>query len=287
MDYSDQLLAEKEKIFLDSIFEILLGCSDNELSQFKRVFNYYLIQFSDDARADRAEWKVDKIMMAREMADQLETNKSAITLSFHLVKDFYPEKVMGNQDIEKIQNIFARLLIALQASILLKDWVKIKYPSYPLIPALELSIWIDDDEVLEKLKSQVKDFKVSKRAKEFLGYIKIANKEKSKKDSLIKKGIKKDLSIRGSKGGKKSSRLKGVLTAIKNVLKKNKNLSAEQIWMKFAKHKSVDDPMRIGSEYELYIEGDRLWQMDQKTCKERSIKRKSFDRYVAEVKIPT
>ena len=43
------------------------------------------------------------------MADQLETNKSAITLSFHLVKDFYPEKVMGNQDIEKIQNIFTEV----------------------------------------------------------------------------------------------------------------------------------------------------------------------------------
>ena len=50
-------------------------------------------------------------MMAKEMADHLESNKSAITHSFHLVKDFYPEEVMRNQDIENIQNIFSRLLI--------------------------------------------------------------------------------------------------------------------------------------------------------------------------------
>lgn len=84
---------------------------------------------------------------------------------------------MRNQDIENIQNIFSRLLIALQASKILKTWLRIKYPGHPIFQTLDLFAWVTSDNVLQKLEDQVKEFRVSERAKGFLDFINAKGKD--------------------------------------------------------------------------------------------------------------
>jgi len=100
--------------------------------------------------------------------------------------------------------------------------------------------------------------------------------------SVVSESTQKHLSNIGSKGGQHSNICVGILEAIKQVLTGNNNLSAEQIWLKLANYGS-GDPMEL-DDYEIYIDGELLWQKNSNTGDERRIKKASFNRYVSTAK---
>jgi hypothetical protein len=105
------------------------------------------------------------------------------------------------------------------------------------------------------------------------------NNENSEKKNDIAKALKNKASERGRKGGQQSKLLKGVFKAVQQIHAENNDLKTNQVWVKLSLYKS-HKPFLI-DEYEIYIDGKELFQMDTKTRRTSSIKKASFPRYVS------
>ena len=105
------------------------------------------------------------------------------------------------------------------------------------------------------------------------------NNENSEKKNDIAKALKNEASERGRKGGQQSKFLKGVFEAVQQILTANKDLTTEQVWVKLSLHESHN--LLLIDEYEIYVDGKTLYQIETKTHRTSSIKKPSFPRYVS------
>jgi hypothetical protein len=85
-----------------------------------------------------------------------------------------------------------------------------------------------------------------------------------------------------SKGGRASKKKAGIVMAIRQILAANPDASAKMVWTMLEQY-STASPLEIGG-HDVFVDGDTIKQEDQKTTKIRSIRFRTFQRYVSEAK---
>lgn len=118
-------------------------------------------------------------------------------------------------------------------------------------------------------------------ANEFLNTLGVQSEPKEEKDDLTK-ALKNEFSKIGQKGGKQPKLLKGVLKAVEQILIYNEKLTAQQVWVKLSQNDSYNS--LIIDDYEIYVDGETIIQINTKTKNEKSIKETTFRRYVSRAK---
>ena len=216
MEYSkdtDNLLAEKPTIPENTIFEILLDCPFSTLSALETRLG--IKKITD--RKETAKQLVLQDLIKQECASSRRKEKDAWRKQFGISKGETTtkkntkkenQKKTKSKDLKKQMNdrLFALAketepsLIAFEAYIILKGWMKIKFSSAEEYLVVEFFDWVRSFDVLKKLETRVKDFKSLPRAHEFLSYInEVHNKaEGTKREPTSEaKSMKKEHSKRG------------------------------------------------------------------------------------------
>ena len=99
--------------------------------------------------------------------------------------------------------------------------------------------------------------------------------------------------IRAKQGQRRKKPPRGLI-GVKHLIRKTLearggDTTSDEIWFKLEKWDSyspcdIVDDFTGNKLFEVYIDGEKIYQVDDKTGKDRSITRKTFQDYVAEVK---
>lgn len=96
--------------------------------------------------------------------------------------------------------------------------------------------------------------------------------------------IKRDREIK-RKGGQADKQSKGIFQAVKKIVQDNPDISAFGVWQKLSDYDSSSSlEINDDVDYDIYIDGDDLFQENLTTGNKKSIKRSSLDRYVTKAK---
>ena len=172
--YSDKLLAQQKNIQTTTIFEILLGYSQHELSSAmsEKDGQDYVTNKGRDK-------KVTRINFVHKVADRISRQEPTIEDR---------KKEMARQKHRQ------DLLIAVEAYSILKKWMGIKFLNDPTglnlgqnYPTKVFFAWIDGVGVMKMLEDQVEEFRTSERAKEFIRYVANNHSQEQTKQELSKK----------------------------------------------------------------------------------------------------
>lgn len=119
----------------------------------------------------------------------------------------------------------------------------------------------------------------TKEAEEFLNNFVKENANAEELPLSASSTTNEALAEAGRKGGQHSSLCLGILSAVEKILEPNKDLSAMQVWQILANHKSLEDALEVEN-YEVYVDGEYIWQNDTTAAKEQKLKKPSFPRYI-------
>ncbi|MCH7501011.1 MAG: hypothetical protein IH886_13580 [Nitrospinae bacterium] len=180
--YSDQLLAQQATIPTSTIFEILIGYSWRDLSDFKKhvKLGSSLADKQKQAKgmAVSASFKLTKSQMEEEERELWRKN----------FKKREDQKVTIESirkpvsfDVKNAEENYLALLIASEAYSILSEWMGIKFYNDTtglnigqIQSTVNVFLWIDEEQILANLENRVDGFKAPKRAREFIGYMKEA-----------------------------------------------------------------------------------------------------------------
>jgi len=228
--YTDQLLAQQTTIPANKIFAILLGSHPNALIDTKIVKRGSSLADKKKLAKSLALQSIDEKAFRRAKKEKIESwrRQYGKTKGEVRLKSKKGNTLPNSPSLVEMEAIYLKKIIATEAHSILKEWMELKFhkdlKDYPME---EFFItWIDSDEVLKKLETQVKGFKTHTRAREFIGYVKegytskppIKNKKKKPQvKTLVKKSKKKASTQKKKNGHSRADPYGKIIKAIKKL----------------------------------------------------------------------
>lgn len=192
--YADQLLAQQATIPTNTIFEILLGYSWRDLSDYqKRIRRGSSLAMKKNTAKEMADSAFLEISMAKPFKREIDQKQKAWRKSRGERSLVEATEKPYSFDVEKVAETYLSLLIASGAYSVLSKWMGIKFHN----DSSRLNLgqqyqtsgffrWIDSDGILARLEEQVDGFKAPDRAHEFIGYVREAHKIASQSEQVEK-----------------------------------------------------------------------------------------------------